>query len=96
MECRATRHWMSRQVHAPADWEPSPLFIGAKYVIHLQCHRCDTWRHVAIDHTGALLASRYVYPDWYRRQGEGRLTGEELRLWQAKQVARERRAERST
>lgn len=95
MECRATRHWMSRQASAPSDWVPTDLYVGARYVIHLQCYRCETWRHVAIDHIGTLLASRYVYPDWYLRKGEGRLSGEELRLWQGKQAQQAQRAERA-
>ncbi len=93
MECRATRHWWQRQSYAPADWEPSPLFVGAKHVLHLSCMRCGTWRHVATDHRGYLLASRYEWPDWYLRRGDGRPTGEDLRLWQVKRVRVERRAE---
>jgi hypothetical protein len=89
MECRATRHWMARQSSPPADWEPPlGLFRGARYVLHFECARCGTWRHVAIDHVGTMLASRYDWPDWYRRQGEGRPSGEELRLWQVKQLKR--------
>lgn len=94
-ECRATRHWMARQAHAPSDWKPTWPYIGAAHVIHLECYRCGTQRHIAIDHTGGILASRYEWPDWYRRGGtEERLTGDELRLWQARQALHSRRKEK--
>jgi hypothetical protein len=95
-ECRATRHWMARQPSPPADWNPptTSLWAVAKYVLHYQCQRCGTWRHIAIDHIGTMLAAKYDWPDWYLRTGEGRLTGEELRLWQAQQATKEARAAR--
>jgi hypothetical protein len=97
MECRASRHWMQRQIAPPGDWEPpgTPLWAMAKYVLHLECQRCGTWRHIAIDHTGQILAQHYRHPDFYRRNGEGRPTGEALRLWQVRQLTRDRRALRS-
>lgn len=95
MKCRATRHWMEPQESAPADWSAPPGWRGAKHVIHYECQRCGTWRHLAIDHLGALLASTYVWPDWYRREGEERIPPAELRLWTVKQTARERRARRA-
>lgn len=93
-ECRATRHWMMRQPSPPAGWDPPPRWRAAKHVIHYECQRCGTWRHLAVGHLGGLLASDYVWPDWYRRPGEERITNEELRLWQVKQAARDRRAGR--
>jgi hypothetical protein len=96
MECRATRHWMQRQESAPVDWNAPPGWRGTKHIIHYECQRCGTWRHIAIDHIGTLLASAYVWPDWYRRNGEERITPAELRLWMVKETARERRTRRTS
>lgn len=95
-ECRASRHWMARQTSPPPGWQPpsGSYWAVAKHVIYYQCQRCTTWRRTAIDHTGAILATHYDYPPWYRRAGEGRLDGDELRLWSAAQAVRDRRAER--
>lgn len=94
IECRASRHWWQRQESAPFDWKPSPLFMGAKNVLHFECMRCGTTKHTAFNHLGTEPITRYDWPDWYRREGEGRMTGEQLRLWQVKQVARLRRDRR--
>jgi hypothetical protein len=95
MECRASRHWMARQLSPPPGWRPPPgsYWAVAKHVIHYECQRCGTWRRTAIDYMGTILATQYEYPDWYRRVGEGRLAGDELRLWSAAQTARDRRAQ---
>lgn len=92
-QCRADRHWMEAQLAPPPDWNPPPgsYWWVADNVIHKLCYRCGTWRHIAIDYLGNLLASTYDYPDWYRRQGEGKPTAEDLRLWQIADLKRKKR-----
>lgn len=88
MECRASRHLMER-LPAPTDWQmpSSHLWMGAKYILHKRCSRCGTWRHIAINHRGGLLATYYDYPDGYLQEpGEGRMSSDDLRLWEVEQV----------
>lgn len=87
LECRV-RHEM-RRCPAPPGWtRPNSLYWrGAKRILHRWCPRCGTWRHIALNHRGGQLTSYYEHPDWYRQEpGEGRITGDELRLWEVEQV----------
>jgi hypothetical protein len=85
-DCRALRHAMERMPGPGEDALPeSPLWHSARYVIHLRCMRCGTWRHVAIDRKGGKLAQVYRYPDDYLRpKGEPRIDQADLFLWLAK------------
>lgn len=70
----------------PEDWSQpnSPWWKMARYVIHLRCLRCGTWRHTAITRTGERLTSRYSYPeDYLMPRGEARPDPDRLRLWLA-------------
>jgi hypothetical protein len=70
------------------DVSPPPytdLWSGARYVLFLRCFRCQTWRYVAIDRRGGILAICYRYPDDYLMpKGEPKVAAEDLRLWLAK------------
>ncbi len=85
-DCRALRHAMERMDGPGEDVLPSsPLWDSARWVIHLRCMRCETWRHIAVDHRGNILASCYRWPDDYLRpKGEARIEASDLRLWLAK------------
>jgi hypothetical protein len=88
-KCRANRHDMELQAAPPPEWQmPASLhWRGAKYHLHKLCQECGTWRHMAVAHNGADLASYYDWPDWYRQDpGEGRMSSGELRLWEVDQV----------
>lgn len=91
MECRANfRHTMRRRPGPPPHWERpyGRRWRAAKYLLHKQCVDCGTWRHMAIGYSGALLAFEYQWPDGYRREpGEGRMSADEIRLWEIEQVA---------
>lgn len=85
-ECRALRHDMRRKLQGPTGWLPRSSWWGAKYVLHRQCKRCGTWRHIAVDHMGGKLDHEYVWPEWYLQdEGEGRMDADALRLWEAKE-----------
>lgn len=66
--CQATRrHRMFAQDNAPADWTaPNSAYWSMCWdIVHLLCDDCGTWRHIAIDYEGGVLASKYVHPDGY-------------------------------
>lgn len=92
MECRSLRHNMKRKLKGPANWLPptSEYWWGAKHILHRQCDRCGTWRHIAIDHRGQFLVHEYVWPDWYRQDdGEGYMDHDAIRLWEAEDNLRQ-------
>lgn len=87
LACRAMRHGWERMDGPPPGWQApdSQMWAAAHHEIHLCCIRCGTWRHVAIDHLGGLLRSTYSYPgDYLLPAGEGRIPGDDLRLWLAR------------
>lgn len=87
-DCRALRHAYERMDGPDDDVRPPPetdLWHGARYTIYLRCFRCKTWRYVAVDRHGGILATCYRHPDDYLRpKGEPRVSYEDMRLWLAK------------
>jgi hypothetical protein len=85
-ECRALRHAWTRRPGPPDGWTRpySPAWLGARYIVHLQCMRCETWRQLAVTERGGRLASSYTYVDDYLMpRGEPRVDPDKLRLWLA-------------
>jgi hypothetical protein len=87
-DCRALHHAYERMARPGDEVSPPPetgLWEDARWVINLRCLRCGTWRYLAIDHRGGILAVCYRYPDDYLRPaGEPRVPAEDMRLWLAK------------
>jgi hypothetical protein len=69
-QCRDYGHaWRPRW----AQWLPRKAGLEQG----LECGRCGTQRWRTLTRHGDVLTSRYVYPEGYRIEGLGRLTGED-------------------
>jgi hypothetical protein len=91
--CWAFGHSM-RTIDEPDDFEmpDSPLWYGAKFVIHRQCLDCGVRKAMAMNYRGKLLRVKYYgYRDGYlmpsgegrREKGKSRIAVAVLRMGQA-------------
>lgn len=85
-ECRALGHAWKRMDDPPDGWRrpDSPYWSAARYVVHLRCRDCESWRHIAMTSKGTRLQNKYTYVDDYLMpRGEPRPDPDRLRLWLA-------------
>lgn len=69
LACRELGHnWRSRVVRWNGDRQG--------YDRTLRCTRCKTLREQVLTSFGAILSSRYVYPNGYQSDGLGRIVGD--------------------
>lgn len=73
LECRDLRHAWRRIGYWNEGWRVVKL---------LQCQRCPTTRRISMRANGAIIDSKYEYPDGYQIKGAGMggVPGDKLRV----------------